>query len=104
MSILSIVILVAGVGKRMQSFPPRVLLRLIGETLLSYVLTTAKMLLPGKVGIVVGHGGDLVKQSFSDHDYIWVTQSWPRAIPIIVIVEQKMLQKSGFQFKKSIPE
>lgn len=59
----------------MQSSPPKVLLlRLIGETLLSYVLTTAKMLLTGKICIVVGHGGDLVKQSFSDHDYIWVTQ------------------------------
>lgn len=75
MSKLNIVILAAGVGKRMRSSLPKVLHRLGGRTLLGHVLDTARLLFPDKICIVIGHGGDLIKQSIAGDDLIWVTQS-----------------------------
>jgi len=71
---LNVVILAAGLGKRMHSILPKVLHPLAGKPLISHVLTTAHTLLPGKICVVYGHGGELVPQVINDDGLIWVKQ------------------------------
>lgn len=62
---LNIVILAAGMGKRMQSDLPKVLHSLAGKPMLAHVIDSAKQLKPSKIIVVVGHGADTVKQNFA---------------------------------------
>ncbi|HWK71596.1 MAG TPA: bifunctional UDP-N-acetylglucosamine diphosphorylase/glucosamine-1-phosphate N-acetyltransferase GlmU [Burkholderiaceae bacterium] len=62
---LNIVILAAGLGKRMQSNLPKVLHPLAGKPMLSHVLDNARKLGPDRIVVVVGHGADQVKQAFA---------------------------------------
>jgi bifunctional UDP-N-acetylglucosamine pyrophosphorylase/glucosamine-1-phosphate N-acetyltransferase len=63
---MNVVILAAGMGKRMQSALPKVLHPLAGKPLLQHVIDTARELSPGKLCVIYGHGGaavpELVKQ------------------------------------------
>jgi bifunctional UDP-N-acetylglucosamine pyrophosphorylase / glucosamine-1-phosphate N-acetyltransferase len=72
---LSIVILAAGQGKRMKSDLPKVLQPLAGEPLLSHVLRTAQGLDAAAVHVVIGHGGEQVKQALAGEPVNWVMQS-----------------------------
>ena len=74
MSKLNIVILAAGAGTRMHSSLPKVLHLLAGKPLLMHVIDTARLLSADRICIVYGHGGDLVKQSITGEDLIWVKQ------------------------------
>ena len=58
----------------MHSTLPKVLHPLAGKPLISHVLTTARALLPGKICVVYGHGGELVPQLINDDELIWVKQ------------------------------
>ncbi len=58
---LSIVILAAGQGKRMNSALPKVLQPLAGRPLLGHVLDAARALEPAAVHVVYGHGGEQVR-------------------------------------------
>lgn len=58
---LSIVILAAGQGKRMNSALPKVLQPLAGRPLLGHVLSAARALEPAAVHVVYGHGGEQVQ-------------------------------------------
>ena len=71
---LNIVILAAGLGKRMHSTLPKVLHPLAGRPLLSHVLDTARALTPEKICVVYGHGGEIVPQVIADKKLIWVKQ------------------------------
>jgi bifunctional UDP-N-acetylglucosamine pyrophosphorylase/glucosamine-1-phosphate N-acetyltransferase len=71
---VNIVILAAGVGKRMHSSMPKVLHRLAGRALLAHVFDTAKQLSPKVICVVYGHGGELVRQAVEDNGAIWVMQ------------------------------
>jgi len=71
---LNVVILAAGLGKRMHSTLPKVLHPLAGKPLISHVLATARTLLPGKICVVYGYGGELVPQVINDDELIWVKQ------------------------------
>jgi len=71
---LNIVILAAGLGKRMHSALPKVLHRLAGKPLLEHVLDTARALSPQNICIVYGHGGDTVPQVIADETLTWVRQ------------------------------
>lgn len=62
---MNIVILAAGMGKRMQSALPKVLHPLAGTSLLGHVIATAKSLHPTTLTIIYGHGGDLVPEQFA---------------------------------------
>ena len=64
---LHIVILAAGKGSRMRSDLPKVLHKVAGKSLLGHVVDSALELSPTQIHIVVGHGKDLVIQSFADH-------------------------------------
>ncbi|HWJ94728.1 MAG TPA: bifunctional UDP-N-acetylglucosamine diphosphorylase/glucosamine-1-phosphate N-acetyltransferase GlmU [Telluria sp.] len=57
---MNVVILAAGMGKRMQSALPKVLHPLAGKPLLQHVIDTARTLAPHKLCVIYGHGGDAV--------------------------------------------
>lgn len=68
---MNIVILAAGMGKRMQSNLPKVLHPLAGQPLLKHVIDTAQKLHGGDIGsrlcVVYGHGGDAVPDFLRGH-------------------------------------
>jgi bifunctional UDP-N-acetylglucosamine pyrophosphorylase/glucosamine-1-phosphate N-acetyltransferase len=68
---MNIVILAAGMGKRMQSNLPKVLHPLAGQPLLKHVIDTAQKLHGGDFGnrlsVVYGHGGDAVPDFLRQH-------------------------------------
>jgi bifunctional UDP-N-acetylglucosamine pyrophosphorylase/glucosamine-1-phosphate N-acetyltransferase len=72
---MNVVILAAGMGKRMQSDLPKVLHPLAGKSLLSHVVNTARQLNPSRVCVVYGHGGDLVPSTLAADDLRFVLQS-----------------------------
>jgi bifunctional UDP-N-acetylglucosamine pyrophosphorylase/glucosamine-1-phosphate N-acetyltransferase len=63
----SVVLLAAGLGKRMRSARPKVLHGLCGRTLLAWVLDQALELGPERIVIVVGHGAGEVQASLAAH-------------------------------------
>lgn len=71
---MNIVILAAGMGKRMHSNLPKVLHLLAGKPLLGHVIDTANMLAPLKIHVVYGHGGDMVRNAFSSSDLAFALQ------------------------------
>jgi len=64
---LNVVILAAGLGKRMQSDLPKVLHTLAGKPMLAHVLDSARQLEPARIVVVVGHGAERVRQAFEGH-------------------------------------
>lgn len=73
---LNIVILAAGLGKRMQSDLPKVLHPLAGKPMLAHVVDNARQLSPDRIVVVVGHGADRVQKAFAGHaDLSFVVQS-----------------------------
>ncbi len=71
---MNVVILAAGMGKRMQSDLPKVLHALAGKPLLSHVVDTARSLCPTRCCIVYGHGGDAVPSRLAADDLRFVLQ------------------------------
>jgi bifunctional UDP-N-acetylglucosamine pyrophosphorylase/glucosamine-1-phosphate N-acetyltransferase len=71
---MNIVILAAGMGKRMQSALPKVLHPLAGKPLLSHVVDTARELSPSRLCVIYGHGGEAVLESVSAPDIAFATQ------------------------------
>lgn len=71
---LNIVILAAGVGKRMNSALPKVLHKLAGKPLLMHVLDAARALTSGKICVIYGHGGETVPQVVGGDGITWVKQ------------------------------
>ena len=71
---VGVVILAAGLGKRMKSSLPKVMHPLNGKPLFLHVLTTARRLKPDKVAIIIGHGAEKVRQTYRDDDVRWVFQ------------------------------
>jgi bifunctional UDP-N-acetylglucosamine pyrophosphorylase / glucosamine-1-phosphate N-acetyltransferase len=57
-----VVVLAAGQGTRMKSQLPKVLHPLAGRPLIEHVLKTADALEPSTVTVIVGHGGDVVRE------------------------------------------
>jgi bifunctional UDP-N-acetylglucosamine pyrophosphorylase/glucosamine-1-phosphate N-acetyltransferase len=71
---LAVIILAAGLGKRMRSSTPKVLHRLGGRPLLSYPLRAARQQNPEHIVIVVGHRAEQIRCLYPDDGIIWVTQ------------------------------
>jgi len=74
MNDLGVIILAAGLGKRMNSSLPKVLHCIGGKPLFSYPLKIARSLNPKKIAVVVGHGAESVRQACSDNGVTWVMQ------------------------------
>jgi bifunctional UDP-N-acetylglucosamine pyrophosphorylase/glucosamine-1-phosphate N-acetyltransferase len=75
LSPLSIVILAAGRGTRMQSDLPKVMQPLAGAPLLSHVLELASQLEPAMTHVVYGHGAQQVREYFAQARVQWALQS-----------------------------
>lgn len=71
---LHIVILAAGQGKRMHSNIPKVLHTLGGEAMLERVLETALGLDPDAIHVIIGHGGEQIRQALPTLPVNWVVQ------------------------------
>ena len=72
---LSIIILAAGKGTRMQSAKPKVLQTLAGKSLLSHVLDTCYHLSADETIVVYGFGGTQVQEAMTAYDLAWVEQT-----------------------------
>jgi len=72
---LDIIVLAAGLGKRMRSELPKVLHPLAGRPLLAHVLDTARGLSPRKTIVVHGHGAERVRAAFPDASLAWALQA-----------------------------
>jgi len=71
---MNIVVLAAGMGKRMNSDRPKVMHHLGGKPLLAHVLDCARSLMPNGIFIVYGHGGEQVPEAFAAADLKWAKQ------------------------------
>jgi bifunctional UDP-N-acetylglucosamine pyrophosphorylase/glucosamine-1-phosphate N-acetyltransferase len=72
---LTVVILAAGQGKRMNSDLPKVLQPLAGQPLLQHVIRTARSLTPANICVVYGYGGAQVQDALKHEDVDWVLQA-----------------------------
>ncbi len=72
---VSVVILAAGQGKRMNSALPKVLQPLAGRPLLRHVVDAARALDPAAIHVVYGHGGEHVRAAFADEPLQWALQA-----------------------------
>jgi bifunctional UDP-N-acetylglucosamine pyrophosphorylase/glucosamine-1-phosphate N-acetyltransferase len=71
---MNVVILAAGMGKRMQSALPKVLHPIAGKPLLSHVIDTARSLSPSRLCVIYGHGGDIVPTQMKAPDLAFAKQ------------------------------
>lgn len=72
---LSIIVLAAGMGTRMNSAIPKVLHHLAKKPLLHYVIDSAVSLSPQQISVVVGHEAQAVQDSCKDYQISWVNQA-----------------------------
>jgi bifunctional UDP-N-acetylglucosamine pyrophosphorylase/glucosamine-1-phosphate N-acetyltransferase len=73
---LDIIVLAAGLGKRMRSDLPKVLHSLAGRPLLGHVLDTVCALQPRRIFVVHGHGASVVREAFAEARSVeWVLQA-----------------------------
>ena len=72
---MNIVILAAGMGKRMHSALPKVLHPLAGKPLLAHVIDTARTLEPAALVVVVGHGAEQVRATVGGADIAFAEQA-----------------------------
>jgi bifunctional UDP-N-acetylglucosamine pyrophosphorylase/glucosamine-1-phosphate N-acetyltransferase len=71
---LSVIILAAGLGKRMRSEVPKVLHPLAGRPMVAHVIERARELAPDAIHVVYGHGGEQVRALFAEPDLRWWLQ------------------------------
>jgi bifunctional UDP-N-acetylglucosamine pyrophosphorylase / glucosamine-1-phosphate N-acetyltransferase len=71
---MNIVILAAGMGKRMKSDLPKVLHRLSDKSLLGHVVDTARQLKPKALVVIYGHGGQIVPETLAAPDLLFAKQ------------------------------
>ena len=72
---LSVVILAAGQGKRMNSDLPKVLQPLAGQPLLQHVISAARGVDPNNIYVVYGHGGAQVQAALPHENVDWILQA-----------------------------
>jgi bifunctional UDP-N-acetylglucosamine pyrophosphorylase/glucosamine-1-phosphate N-acetyltransferase len=72
---LSVVILAAGQGKRMNSDLPKVLQPLAGRPLLQHVIGAARAVNPDNIYVVYGHGGAQVQAALAHENVEWILQA-----------------------------
>ena len=79
----AIIVLAAGMGKRMDSDLPKVLHEIAGAPLITHVLNTVKNLEPQKIVIVTGHGATEVENKVTQFD------------PEVTFAKQKIQKGTG---------
>lgn len=71
---MNVVILAAGMGKRMQSSLPKVLHPVAGKAMLSHVIDAARQLGASNICVIYGHGGEQVLQKVQADDLKFALQ------------------------------
>ena len=71
---MNVVVLAAGMGKRMHSDLPKVLHPIAGRPMLAHVIDTARRLPDARIVVVVGHGAERVRETFANDDLHWAIQ------------------------------
>ncbi len=71
---MNVVVLAAGMGKRMQSRLPKVLHPIAGQPMLARVVATARRLPDTRIVVVIGHQGDQVRAALPDAALRWAVQ------------------------------
>ncbi|WP_373989775.1 bifunctional UDP-N-acetylglucosamine diphosphorylase/glucosamine-1-phosphate N-acetyltransferase GlmU [Duganella sp. BuS-21] len=89
---MNVVILAAGMGKRMQSALPKVLHPLAGKPLLQHVLDTARSLSAGQLCVIYGHGGAAVQALLSK-----------QPVPVATALQEQQLG-TGHAVMQALPE
>ena len=74
MNKLKAVILAAGEGKRMKSKLPKVLHKVQGKTMVDWVIDTARDSGADDICVVIGHGGEQVKEALKDRNVKFAVQ------------------------------
>ena len=74
MNKLKAVILAAGEGKRMKSKLPKVLHKVQGKTMVDWVIDTARSSGADDICVVIGHGGEQVKEALKDRNVKFAVQ------------------------------
>jgi bifunctional UDP-N-acetylglucosamine pyrophosphorylase/glucosamine-1-phosphate N-acetyltransferase len=92
---LSVVVMAAGLGKRMQSALPKVLHSLAGEPLLAHVLKAASLLRAEKLVVVLGHGADQVQAAFAHSGAYFALQMPQHGTGHAVMQAAPLLPKQG---------
>ncbi len=72
---MNVVILAAGLGKRMRSVLPKVLQPLAGRPMIEHVLSCVDTLVGARAIVVVGHGADVVKDALAQRSVHFALQS-----------------------------
>ena len=72
---LSIIILAAGQGKRMQSSRAKVIHPVAGKPMLQHVVDTSQGLGPDQIIVVVGHQSSQVREAMKDRGLNFVEQA-----------------------------
>ena len=93
---MNVVILAAGMGKRMQSALPKVLHPLAGKPLLAHVIDTARTLSPSKLCVIYGHGGAAVLKLLDGYN---ATLETP-----IAAAEQAQQLGTGHAVQQALPQ
>ena len=75
------IILAAGEGIRMRSDTPKVLHKICGKPILEYVIDASRFANVDKSYVIVGHGGEEVRENFKDKDIVFKTQSIGEEFP-----------------------
>lgn len=93
---LHVVILAAGQGTRMKSTRPKVLHRIAGRPMLDHVIRAARGLQPQGLHIVIGLGGDAVRD--------WYRSAYPDATADVTFAVQEQQLGTGHAVQQAMPE
>ncbi|NLF26198.1 MAG: bifunctional UDP-N-acetylglucosamine diphosphorylase/glucosamine-1-phosphate N-acetyltransferase GlmU [Deltaproteobacteria bacterium] len=94
MNSLAVVILAAGLGKRMQRDCPKVLVKTISKSLIEHVVDTALSLNPERLVIVTGHKKELVEEALAKHN----------ALPSLSYAFQAKQLGTGHALQTALPQ
>jgi len=92
---LAVVILAAGEGTRMKSSLPKVLHKICGKPIISYVLKTVRELNPTKIIVVVGHQSDMVTKSVGEKVEVVVQENQLGTGHAVLAAEQSLNEHEG---------
>lgn len=90
---LSVVILAAGLGKRMKSSLPKVLHEALGIPMLQHTINAVKKLKPAKTVVVIGNGAQAVKDCLKEDGLTFVLQKNLLGTGNALLTAQKELTK-----------
>ena len=93
---LEVIVLAAGMGKRMHSSLPKVLHAVAAQPMLFHVIKTAATLDPQAIHVVLGHGGDKVEAALQ--------QLSPKLQSLVKVCYQKEQLGTAHAVAQALPQ